>query len=65
MNYIDAQLFKAIPMPLTDRNSSEDRNGQIRLKIHTQHGATNWLNVTPYQMQKIETILNEGEKNEI
>ena len=59
MNYIDAQLFKAIPMPLSERNAAEDRNGQINLKIHTQHGQTNWLNVSPYQMQAIEAILNQ------
>lgn len=59
MNYIDAQLFKAIPMPLSERNASDDRNGQINLKIRTQHGQTNWLNVTPRQMQAIEEILNE------
>lgn len=56
MKYIDAQLFKAIPYPLTG-----DKNGIIRLKVQTEHGATNWLNVTPYQMQQIETILNQGE----
>ena len=59
MNYIDAQLFKAIPMPLNDRNSADDRNGQIKLKIHTKHGQTNWLNVSPDQMREIETILNQ------
>ena len=59
MNYIDSQLFKAIPMPLNDRNSADDRNGQIRLKIHTQHGQTNWLNISPAQMQEIEAILNQ------
>jgi len=61
MNYIDAQLFKAIPMPLNDRNSADDRNGQIKLKIHTQHGQTNWLNVSPDQMREIEQILNKSE----
>ena len=58
MNYIDAQLFRAIPYPLTG-----DKNGVIRLKVQTEHGATNWLNVTPQQMTQIETILNEGAKN--
>ena len=58
MNYIDAQLFKAIPMPLNERNAADDRNGQIRIKIHTKNGQTNWLNVSPYQMQQIEAILN-------
>jgi len=60
MNYIDTQLFKVIPMPLTEKNAKEDRNGQISIKVHSQHGSTNWLNVTPYQMQQIEAILNQG-----
>ena len=47
MNYINEQLFKAIPMSLTDRNAQDDRNGQIYLKIRTQNGQTNWLNVSP------------------
>jgi hypothetical protein len=58
MNYIDAQLFRAIPYPLTG-----DKNGVIRLKIQTENGATNWLNVTPRQMSQIETILNQGAEN--
>jgi hypothetical protein len=59
MNYIDAQLFKALPYPLTHSNSGDDRNGQIKLKIHTIRGETNWLNVSPEQMREIETILNQ------
>lgn len=58
MNYVNEQLFKAIPMSLTDRNAQDDRNGQIYLKIRTKHGQTNWLNVSPNQMQEIEQILN-------
>jgi hypothetical protein len=59
MNYIDAQLFKCLPFPLDERNSADDRNGQIKLKIHTIRGETNWLNVSPEQMREIETILNQ------
>lgn len=59
MNYVNEQLFKAIPMPLTDRNAQDDRNGQIYLKIRTKHGQTNWLNVSPEQMMEIEQILNQ------
>lgn len=59
MTYIETQLFRAIPLPLTEANTSDEKNGQIRLKVITQHGETNWLNVTPYQMQQIETILNK------
>ena len=60
--YIDSQLFRAIPLPLTNENMSEEKNGQIRIQIRTKHGQTNWLNVNPYQMQEIETILNKQEK---
>jgi len=61
MGYIDSQLFRAIPLPLTEANTSEDKNGQIRLQVRTKHGATNWLNVSPSQMREIETILNKTE----
>ena len=60
MNYIETQLFKALPYPLNDNNSSDDKNGQIRLKIRTIRGETNWLNVNPEQMRQIEEILNQG-----
>jgi hypothetical protein len=59
MNYIETQLFKALPYPLNDNNSSDDKNGQIMLKIHTIRGETNWLNVSPEQMRQIEQILNQ------
>ena len=59
MNYIDTQLFKALPYPLTDDNSGDDKNGKIRLKIRTIRGETNWLNVSPEQMRQIETVLNQ------
>ena len=59
MNYIDAQLFKALPYPLTNSNAVDDRNGQIKLKIHTIRGETNWLNVSPDQMRQIEAVLNQ------
>ena len=60
MNYIETQLFKALPYPLTDDNSNDDKNGQIMLKIHTIRGETNWLNVSPEQMRQIEAVLNQG-----
>ena len=59
MNYIENQLFKALPYPLTDDNSGDDKNGQIMLKIRTIRGETNWLNVSPEQMRQIEQILNQ------
>lgn len=59
MNYIETQLFKALPYPLTDDNSNDDKNGQISLKIRTIRGETNWLNVSPEQMRQIEAVLNQ------
>lgn len=59
MNYIENQLFRALPYPLNDNNSTDDKNGQIRLKIHTIRGETNWLNVSPEQMRQIEAVLNQ------
>lgn len=61
MNYIDAQLFKALPFPLNHSNAVDEKNGQIKIKIHTIRGETNWLNVSPYQMREIEQILNNSE----
>lgn len=59
MNYIENQLFRALPYPLNDNNSTDDKNGQIMLKIRTIRGETNWLNVSPEQMRQIEQILNQ------
>lgn len=59
MNYIENQLFRALPYPLNDNNSSDDKNGQIMLKIRTIRGETNWLNVNPEQMRQIEAVLNQ------
>ncbi len=64
MQYIDSQLFRAIPLPLTEENTKEEKNGQIRLKVRTKHGETNWLNVTPRQMQEIESVLNKEQGGE-
>ena len=59
MNYIETQLFKAIPFFLTESNSIDTKNGQISIKIHSSRGETNWLNVSPDQMREIEAILNK------
>lgn len=59
MTYTETQLFKALPYPLNDSNSVDEKNGQIRLKIRTIRGESNWLNVSPDQMKAIEAILNQ------
>jgi hypothetical protein len=53
MNYIDTQLFKVAPYPLYDGS----KNGQLSLKITSERGATNWLDITPAQMRAIEAVL--------
>jgi hypothetical protein len=50
--YINAQLLRAVPLPLAD-----NANGQIKIKIHSERGESNWLNVTPEQLKKIELAL--------
>jgi len=59
MNYIETQLFKALLYPLNHSNAVDEKNGQIRIKIRTIRGETNWLNVSPEQMREIEAILNQ------
>ena len=61
MNYIETQLFRALPYPLNHSNAVDEKNGQIRIKIRTIRGETNWLNVSPDQMREIEQILNKSE----
>ena len=50
--YMNAQLIKALPLPPQDC-------GQIKIKLHSELGQSNWLNITPYQLRKIELALLE------
>jgi hypothetical protein len=52
INYIDAQFYAARPFPVDSKHQ-----GQITLKLQSEHGATNWLNITPEDCQQIEAIL--------
>ena len=54
MNYMKNQFLKVAPFPLYDGS----KNGEISLKITSERGATNWLDITPAQMRAIEAILN-------
>lgn len=56
-NYITAQLLKLCPV-------STDKAGQVKLKLHSELGETNWINISKDQLHQIETILCEGEVNE-
>ena len=51
-NYLEQQLFKVAPLPILEGN-----NGQVRLKLISPQGKTNWLNITPKQHAELEKIL--------
>lgn len=48
--YMEQQMLKACPIPL-------EKCGQIKLKIVSEVGHSNWLNITPEQLRAIELIL--------
>ena len=50
--YIEKQLEKVCPLPVR-----EGANGQIKVKLHSNRGESNWLNITADQFNKIEDIL--------
>lgn len=50
--YIEAQLIKAIPLPPQDC-------GQIKIKLYSELGQSNWLNISPSTLKKIELALLE------
>ena len=53
-NYLSNQFMKACPLPLL-----EGGNGQIRIKIHSEKGESNWINVSARQMKRIEDTMFE------
>ena len=50
--YMEAQLIKAIPLP-------PQMCGQIKIKLYSEKGQTNWLNISPSTLKKIELALLE------
>lgn len=48
--YLDDQLLQFAPVRL-------ENCGQIKLKLHSKNGETNWLNITAEQARAIEFIL--------
>lgn len=52
ISYIEGQFFKAMPFQADSKFL-----GQISIKLQSQHGATNWLNISPEDCQAIESIL--------
>jgi hypothetical protein len=49
-NYYADQLLKVCPFPV-------EKNGIIRLQLTSEHGKTNYLNLTPYQFRIVEQVL--------
>ena len=50
--YIEAQLIKALPLP-------PEKCGQVKIKLYSELGQSNWLNSSTYQLRKIELALLE------
>ena len=55
INYLEQQLFQVAPLPLYDAGASYPDGFDIQ--IHSTFGKTNFLRITPEQLQKIERIL--------
>ena len=50
--YVNAQLIKALPLP-------PQMCGQIKIKLYSEKGQSNWLNISPATLKKIELALLE------
>lgn len=53
-SYLTNQLLALCPV-------STDKAGQIKLKLHSELGETNWINISKDQLNRIEATLCEGE----
>ena len=51
-SYINAQMIRVMPFPIDSGN-----NGQVKIKMQSECGVTNWLNISPEQAKQIERIL--------
>jgi CRISPR/Cas system-associated protein endoribonuclease Cas2 len=54
-DYIANQMIVVAPLPLGEDSLKE--NGQIMLKMQSDRGASNWLNITADQFSLIEKVL--------
>lgn len=52
-NYIEKQMFRVAPLPLTEENFPYGFDVQFR----SPGRQTNWLKITPEQFKQIENIL--------
>ena len=55
INYIEGQIFSVMPFPADSKHQ-----GQICLKMQSEHGATNWLNISAADCLAIEQILTNS-----
>ena len=55
INYMEQQLFQVAPLPLYDGGASYPDGFDVQ--IHSTFGKTNFLRITPEQLQKIERVL--------
>jgi hypothetical protein len=53
LNYIENQLFRVFPAPILNESEMD-----IKVKLYSRFGQSNWLNITPAQLREIEQILN-------
>ena len=53
--YIENQFFAVMPLPPDSKHL-----GQIRIKLQSKHGGTNWLNIAPRDFLAIERILMDS-----
>jgi hypothetical protein len=53
--YIENQFFAVMPFP-----PDSAHQGEIRIKLQSAHGVTNWLNIAPRDFLAIERILTNS-----
>lgn len=56
-SYLTNQLLTLCP-------TSPKPTDEFKLKLHSNHGETNWLSITKEQLHEIEGILCKGVENE-
>lgn len=59
LNYIENQLFRVYPAPILNEAELD-----IKIKLYSRFGQSNWLNITPAQLKEIEEILNPNPTTE-
>lgn len=52
IRYVETQMEKVAPFPIM-----EGTNGQFRIKLQSEKGETNWLNISNAQFNIIESTL--------